>query len=70
MTINYNAIAESGITVKFMDITGRVVQTNVFNAALGINNFTLDVNTISNGIYIVELTGPDQKIVRRLMIDK
>jgi len=69
-TVSYTSNMENVITIKLIDITGRTISSNEYNAANGLNNYTLDLSSLNKGLYIVELTSGSNVIVKKLFVDK
>jgi hypothetical protein len=56
VTIAYSSEIVSSCIVKLTDMTGRVLITDVADAGLGENTYVMNLNGISKGMYLVELT--------------
>lgn len=56
-TLNYTGTATEMLTIEIVDITGRVVQTDLWNVNVGNNTMTLDLSTLAAGTYVVRLSG-------------
>jgi len=56
--VKMNADAQD-VLATVVDLTGKVVYTDMFNHAGGEQQYTLPVNTLSNGIYFLSLQGND-----------
>ena len=67
VTIDFNAVANSNITVSIKDITGRLVLTKNVKGTEGVNNLTLDVSNLSNGLYIMSINDNVSSIVKRIV---
>ncbi len=61
-----NAFGSQG-SVEFIDISGRVVQTETLNAASDFAQF--DVSELASGTYTIKITGDEQVLVNRVTIE-
>ncbi len=48
-----NSPNTNGISYQIQDITGRMIQTGFVESVIGLNNYSLDVNGLNNGLYIL-----------------
>jgi len=61
----------SDITIKVIDLNGKVMETqNINNAISGSNTTTLNVSNYANGIYSVVLQSNDTLTTKKLVINK
>ena len=67
VTIDFDAVANSNVTVSIKDITGRLVLTKNVKGTEGSHNLTLDVSNLSNGVYIVSINDNVSSIVKRIV---
>ena len=67
LTIDFDAVANSNITVSIKDITGRFVLTKNVKGTEGSHNLTLDVSNLSNGVYIMSINDNVSSIVKRIV---
>jgi len=51
--IGFNATEEGGVALNVVDLNGRVVYTNTFEAVEGQNEFTIALDNVVSGIYFV-----------------
>jgi hypothetical protein len=54
-TLKFNSNSEAKYLIKVLDITGRVIMSDVANAIEGINLHELDLSNVAKGIYMVTL---------------
>ncbi len=72
-TINfsYDFVAAQNATVRVYDLMGRTVLTQDFGKqAAGVNNFTIDIATLSNGIYYVEMASGEARGISKFTVSK
>ena len=56
--------------IKLIDITGRTILSELFTAKQGENNYTLQLNGVSKGLYYIEFTTEGhERIVKKLMVE-
>ena len=67
VTIDFDAVANSNVTVSIKDITGRLVLTKNVKGTEGVNNLTLDVSNLSSGLYIMSINDNVSSIVKRIV---
>ncbi len=59
----------SEATIRLVNISGQVVQTFIHQFSSGANQFTMPLNDVPSGVYVVELTAVDfNKAVRVLVV--
>ncbi|MEI6765788.1 MAG: M4 family metallopeptidase [Bacteroidota bacterium] len=57
--IDYFANRNQDVTVNIMDITGRIIQSNIESANTGLNRFNCDLSNNTAGIYFISLRTTD-----------
>ena len=55
LTVELNAIMNGDYTLELMDLSGRVVMSQVMNAMTGINRNSMDVSNLSKGMYMLSV---------------
>ena len=63
VTIDLPSELENGINITVLDSQGKQIQTQVINAA----NNTLNVSNWQAGVYLIEITHDDSRIVKRFV---
>jgi hypothetical protein len=53
--LNYEAIEEGNVSISVIDLTGRVVYSNDYQATAGMNAYNVDVTGNASGIYMVKV---------------
>ena len=67
LTIDFDAVTNSNVTILIKDITGRLVLSKNVKGTEGVNNLTLDVSNLSNGVYIMSINDNVSSIVKRIV---
>jgi hypothetical protein len=70
VNITYNAIEEGKISVNLYDMVGKQSLNQVMNVNGGYNKFSLDVSTLSKGIYFVEVLHNNERTIKKLVIER
>lgn len=72
VTFRLNLATASALTASVKDIQGREVLKQDFGRVASGNNISLklDISTLKNGIYFVELNGGDKKSVGKLVVQR
>jgi hypothetical protein len=68
--VSYNTDKDCNITLRLIDITGRIVSETNYTASKGLNTYSLDLTAVLKGLYIVELSSGSEVIVKKLLVDK
>ncbi|MGB0838972.1 MAG: choice-of-anchor L domain-containing protein [Chitinophagales bacterium] len=55
LNVTFSATGLTSVEVNILDITGRLIQTNNFDAKSGINTLALDVTKLASGAYFVSI---------------
>lgn len=70
-TVNYSLQEASAVEYSVVDMAGNVITTgNEGNQTAGEHSFTIDGASFANGVYYLELTAGDNKVTRRLVVNK
>jgi hypothetical protein len=56
--------------MRIIDIYGQPARIYSFKSLKGMNHYTIDLNDLSNGVYLIQLTGSEQKHSGKLLINK
>jgi hypothetical protein len=70
VNIDINSVSDDKITVRLTDVSGKTISTDEFQAAEGMNHFTIDLNDFRDGVYFMVLTSNDQNYFRKIIIRK
>jgi hypothetical protein len=68
--ININIVAKSknDITIKILDMTGKVIYTQISGINKGNNLIQIDRGTIQSGIYFINMTGSGLNTNRKIIV--
>lgn len=70
-TINYNLQEAAEVSYQVVDMAGNVIMTgNEGNQIAGEHAFTIDGTSMANGVYYLELTAGENKVTRRMVVNK
>jgi hypothetical protein len=64
-----NCNEEQEVRTIITDLTGRVVANHYFNAGLGLNEFSLDISNVQNGLYILNIYANDKIETIKIRVD-
>ena len=70
LNISFKSPSGEAITLRFMDMSGKILKTTNFHAAVGVNQYTITLEDFSNGLYYIELTMESNRIFRKVIIHK
>ena len=70
LNVRYEINVDAEVQVRFIDMTGRVVQQNAQSAAAGTNQFRVDLGSLSSGLYSVQLITSDQVYSEKVVVRK
>ncbi len=68
VTIEANLIESTRLNIRLFDTSGRLLQSNEYEAIAGENTLRFNPNNISKGIYILNITTNRGTLVERLVI--
>ncbi|HEY3387362.1 MAG TPA: T9SS type A sorting domain-containing protein, partial [Saprospiraceae bacterium] len=68
MTVGYEATGKVDVTVSFHDFMGRSVQIEQFAGIKGKNEHRIDINPITNGVYLVRVETPAGMVTKPIVI--
>ncbi len=55
LTIDLDATTSGSYVVELLDLSGRIVKSEVMNAIIGLNRNSMDVSTLSKGMYMLNV---------------
>ncbi len=71
VNVNYNFTATTPASIRISDVTGRVVlNQDLGKQNRGAQQFSVDVSTLNNGMYTMELVTDQQRAISKLTISK
>ncbi|HEY9115235.1 MAG TPA: endonuclease [Bacteroidales bacterium] len=62
LMISFNSLVNSSVEISLADMTGKKLVVNELSANLGENSFSLDLSSVSNGLYILQVTANEQSV--------
>ncbi len=66
--ISFSLMEESAVVCRLFDAAGKVVAVNSFDALMGENTQSMDVSSLSQGFYMLEINTTKGKTIRKIMI--
>ena len=70
INIKLNSIStNSNVIISLLDIQGRLIQNNAFNSTSNTFVKTINVNTIENGIYLLEIKQGNKKATKKIIVN-
>ncbi|RQO30489.1 hypothetical protein DBR32_13060 [Taibaiella sp. KBW10] len=71
VNFDYTFTKNTTATVKVLDVTGRVVFTQAYGKqAIGKKSFKIDMSSLSNGMYSIELITDDARAISKFSVAK
>ena len=70
LNIDYLSFTQSSVVFKVYDLSGRIITTEKFESQIGVNEFKLDMTPIENGMYMLELTDGETRIVKPFTVQR
>lgn len=67
LMVDYAVGKRSKVTVSIVDVLGKTVQTNTFDAAEGANNAVLNLSALTNGTYVLSINDGETVSVKRVV---
>jgi hypothetical protein len=64
-----NLVKESQIAMKLIDVSGKTLAVKNYGSMSGMMNIELNTATLQSGVYIVEFTVDNDKLVKRLVVE-
>ncbi len=59
LTIDLDATTSGSYVVELLDLSGRIVKSEVMNAIIGLNRNSMDVSTLAKGMYLLNVKNED-----------
>ena len=70
VNVNFNLAQSSEVEMRIYDVTGKVVLSEVNSFANGTNSAILNIESLTNGVYYVDVVSGHSKTTKRLVISK
>jgi hypothetical protein len=68
-TVSINLTKESTVALRMTDMSGKEITARDFNVMSGSSTIDLNTSALDAGIYLIELTVNNEKLVKRLIIE-
>jgi hypothetical protein len=65
--ITLTADRNQNLNLRVVDLNGRVVRSQVVNVTKGMNQITVNLNTLNKGVYVVQLVGENLNRTEKLI---
>ena len=59
LVLNMDLVKDGQYLTEIYDLNGKLISGKTFNVTAGKNQFVLDVNSLTAGMYLLTLTGED-----------
>ena len=69
-TLIYSGNAAGTITINVIDVTGKIAMVMKRSVMMGSNAINIDLNSLSNGVYSVQLFDGKKMLTKKLVISK
>lgn len=70
ITVSYYSNKSTGVQLNVFDINGKKVFANIIKAVAGYNKYQLNLLSLTDGIYILQLNNGIEQIQTKIIIDK
>lgn len=68
INVEFSLAQSETITMQLMDLTGKVLKQNTVEGLDGVNQHTLDIQGVAQGMYLLEISTPSGKSVRKITV--
>ncbi len=68
-TVGINLTKESTVSLKFMDMAGKIIATRNCGSLNGSSTVELNTSNLKAGVYLIELTVNNEVMVKRLIVE-
>ncbi len=70
VNVAFNGVQDEKVSIRIFDMVGRTIRSETFTTESGLNKFNINLHQVVQGVYFVELTSANTKIVKKLVLDK
>lgn len=70
VTLEYTLNEKTDLTVRVVDVTGRVIENNYYGNQTGLQRTNIDLANYNNGIYFIQLISGNNTISKKLVVSK
>lgn len=67
--IQFSLESDAAVQCHLLDLAGKTIRTETIIANAGENHHTIGVSNLSSGFYILEMSTPTGKTIRKVMVD-
>ncbi|MCW3102854.1 MAG: hypothetical protein JWO09_1294 [Bacteroidetes bacterium] len=68
LTVSYSQLLSGDLTVRIMDVQGKVVAAESLSRFAGMYSHTFDLGGVDKGVYFLEITGTGNKAYRKIVL--
>jgi hypothetical protein len=68
-TVGINLTKESTVSMKFMDMAGKIIAARNYGSLNGSSTVELNTSDLKAGVYLIELTVNNEVMVKRLIVE-
>jgi hypothetical protein len=68
ITIAFTAGSMDIYNIRFMDVTGRIIQSSNYTSVVGENQYQLDLSSVAKGIYTIILQNKDAVLQSKIVV--
>lgn len=68
-TVGINLTKESSVSMKFMDMSGKIIASRNYGSLNGSSTVQLNTSELQAGVYLIELTVNNEVMVKRLIVE-
>lgn len=69
LNVSYAVDEPSTVTMNLMDAAGRLLSCKTMSAMSGENTMNWDVSSLSAGLYLLEISTPKGRLIRKVMVE-
>lgn len=66
--VTFNMPESGSMALKLMDMTGKVVLVDAFEATVGENSHTVNVSNLKAGMYLLQMETPTGKMIQKVLV--
>lgn len=70
LNISFNSLSDETLTLRFIDMSGKTLLVTNFKAVEGLNQYTINLDDFSNGLYFIDLIDGTNRIFRKVIVKK
>lgn len=66
--VSFGSQAASSMTYRIFDVVGKEMKSGTYRSEFGVNSLKIDINNLSNGVYIVNVSDEEKILYRQKVI--